>query len=64
MQGQSLDRDDIVSYLVQRVDRQDLDGKQFNNLLQELGVEPPSESARVGLPNSEVPADRKGEAVE
>jgi hypothetical protein len=64
MAKQALDRDDIVSYLIQRVDRRDLDGEQFNHLLQELGVEPPSESARIGIPEAELPEDRKGAGIE
>lgn len=64
MQRQALDRDDIISYIAQRVDRRDLDGDQFNHLLQGLGIEPPSESARIGSTGTDIPEDRKGAGIE
>ncbi|MGE5706940.1 MAG: hypothetical protein ACM3YO_01300 [Bacteroidota bacterium] len=62
----SVDRAEIVSYLVRQLDRNDLSEEEFNHLLQEVGLEPPSESARIGTQASALvlPPERKGEGVE
>lgn len=62
----SVDRAEIVSYLVRQMDRKDLSEEEFNHLLQEVGLEPPAESARIGTHASglELPPERKGEAIE
>lgn len=62
----SVDRAEIVSYLVRQLDRNDLSEEEFNHLLQEVGLEPPSESARIGNQASSLalPPERKGEGVE
>jgi hypothetical protein len=62
----TLDHDAIASYLVRVVDRSDLDQEDFNNLLQDLGIEPPAESAWIGngLKGTPLPPENKGAGVE
>ncbi|HBN09367.1 MAG TPA: hypothetical protein DD435_12200 [Cyanobacteria bacterium UBA8530] len=65
-EGKTLDRDAIASYLVRVVDRPDLDETDFNNLLQDLGIEPRAESARIGsrLTGISLPPENKGAGIE